>query len=120
MASPAQWQPYSQQALDAALAAGHPVFIDFTADWCLSCKFNERTVLRSPDIVSALQNRNVTLLRADWTRQDPGITQKLASLGRAGVPTYVLYTTSATDSPDVLPEVLTKSLVLAAIQRDAH
>jgi thiol:disulfide interchange protein DsbD len=113
------WQPYSQQALDAALAAGHPVFIDFTAAWCLSCKFNERVVLRAADVESALQANHVTLLKADWTNQDPQITAKLASLGRASVPTYVLYPAAASTSPDVLPELLTKALVLAAIQRDA-
>jgi thiol:disulfide interchange protein DsbD len=113
------WQPYSQQALDAARAAGHPVFIDFTAAWCLSCQFNERAVLRSDDVESALRAHNFVLLKADWTNGDPEITKKLASLGRAGVPTYVLYPATADSAPDVLPELLTKSLVLAAIERDA-
>jgi thiol:disulfide interchange protein DsbD len=113
------WQPYSQQALDAARAAGHPVFIDFTAAWCLSCQFNERAVLRSADVESALRAHNFVLLKADWTNDDPAITQKLASLGRAGVPTYVLYPAAANSAPDVLPELLTKGVVLEAIQRDA-
>jgi thiol:disulfide interchange protein DsbD len=113
------WQPYSQQALDAARAAGHPVFIDFTAAWCLSCQFNERAVLRSADVESALRAHNFVLLKADWTNSDPGITQKLTSLGRAGVPTYVLYPATAGSAPDVLPELLTKGLVLASIERDA-
>ena len=113
------WQPYSEQALDAARAAGHPVFIDFTAAWCLSCQFNERAVLRSADVESALRAHNFVLLKADWTNGDPGITQKLASLGRAGVPTYVVYSAAAGSAPDVLPELLTKGLVLAAIERDA-
>jgi thiol:disulfide interchange protein DsbD len=113
------WQPYSEQALDAARAAGHPVFIDFTAAWCLSCQFNERAVLRSADVESALRAHNFVLLKADWTNGDPEITKKLASLGRAGVPTYVLYPATADSAPDVLPELLTKGLVLAAIERDA-
>jgi thiol:disulfide interchange protein len=113
------WQPYSQQALDAARAAGHPVFIDFTAAWCLSCQFNERAVLRAADIEAALQAHHVTLLKADWTNQDPEITRQLASLGRASVPTYVIYPAAAGSAADVLPELLTKSGVLAAIQRDA-
>ena len=113
------WQPYSQQALDAARASGHPVFLDFTAAWCLSCQFNERAVLRSSDVENALRAHNFVLLKADWTNGDPVITQKLASLGRAGVPTYVLYPANAGSAPDVLPELLTKGLVLAAIERDA-
>jgi thiol:disulfide interchange protein DsbD len=113
------WQPYSQQALDAARASGHPVFLDFTAAWCLSCQFNERAVLRSGDVENALRAHNFVLLKADWTNGDPVITQKLASLGRAGVPTYVLYPATSGSAPDVLPELLTKGLVLAAIERDA-
>jgi thiol:disulfide interchange protein DsbD len=113
------WQPYTEQALDAARAAGHPVFIDFTAAWCLSCQFNERAVLRSSDVENVLRAHHVTLLKADWTNGDPEITKKLASVGRAGVPTYVLYPAAAGNAPDVLPELLTKSLVLAAIERDA-
>ena len=113
------WQPYSQQALDAARAAGHPVFIDFTAAWCLSCQFNERAVLRSADVENALRAHTFVLLKADWTNSDPVITQKLASLGRAGVPTYVVYPANAGSVPDVLPELLSKGVVLAAIERDA-
>jgi len=113
------WQPYSQQSLDTARAAGHPVFIDFTAAWCLSCQFNERAVLRSADVESALRAHSFALLKADWTNSDPEITKKLASVGRAGVPTYVLYPAAAGSPPDVLPELLTKGLVLAAIERGA-
>ncbi len=113
------WQPYSEQALDAARAAGHPVFIDFTAAWCLSCQFNERAVLKSAEVESALRAHSFVLLKADWTNGDPAITQKLASLGRAGVPTYVLYPAGAGSAANVLPELLTKSVVLAAIERDA-
>jgi thiol:disulfide interchange protein DsbD len=112
------WEPYSEQALDAARAAGHPVFIDFTAAWCLSCQFNERAVLRSADVERALRKGGVVTLKADWTNDDPEITKKLASVGRGGVPTYVLYPAAAGSAADVLPELLTKDLVLAAIARD--
>jgi thiol:disulfide interchange protein DsbD len=114
------WQPYSEQALDAARTAGHPVFIDFTAAWCISCQFNERAVLKSAEVESALHNGGVTTLKADWTNSDPEITRKLASVGRAGVPTYVLYPAAAASAADVLPELLTKDLVLKAIERDAR
>jgi len=113
------WQPYSEQALDQARAAGHTVFLDFTAAWCLSCQFNERAVLKSDDVESALLKGGVVTMKADWTNDDPEITKKLASVGRAGVPTYVLYPASAGSAADVLPELLTKDLVLKAIERDA-
>ena len=114
------WTPYSESALDAAHAAGHPVFIDFTAAWCLSCQYNERAVLKSADVESALRKGNVVTMKADWTNEDPEITNKLASVGRAGVPTYVLYPTAAGSAADVLPELLTKDLVLKAIERDTR
>lgn len=112
------WQPFTPQTLDAARAAGHPVFIDFTAAWCLSCQVNERLVLRSAEVQQQFSAGNVTLLKADWTQYDPAITQQLASVGRSGVPTYVLYPAAAGSKADVLPELLTKPVVLDALKRD--
>jgi thiol:disulfide interchange protein len=112
------WQPYSQQALDQARAAGHPVFIDFTAAWCLSCQVNERVVLKSKEVQGQFSSHNVTLLRADWTQYDPEITKQLAAVNRSGVPTYVLYPASPTAMPDVLPELLTKPIVVDALTKD--
>jgi thiol:disulfide interchange protein DsbD len=112
------WTPYSKQALETARAAGHPVFIDFTAAWCLSCKVNERLVLKSADVENALLDHHVTLIKADWTKYDPEITQQLASVNRSGVPTYLIYPAAPGSAADVLPEALTKSIVLAAIVRD--
>ena len=111
------WQPYSQQALETARAAGHPVFIDFTAAWCLSCQVNERVVLKSSDVQKQFRDNNVTLLRADWTQYDAEITKQLASVGRSGVPTYVIYPPS-NGAADVLPELLTKDIVLSALKKD--
>jgi len=112
------WAPYSQQALDQARAEGHPVFIDFTAAWCLSCQVNERLVLRSSDVQRQFSKNNVTLLRADWTQYDPEITKQLASINRSGVPTYVIYPASTKASVDVLPELLTKDIVLTALEKE--
>ena len=112
------WLPYSDAALQQAQATGHPVFIDFTAAWCLSCQFNERAVLHSNEVEKALRDNNFTLFKADWTNEDPEITAKLASVNRAGVPTYVIYTGGSGGHADVLPELLTKDLVLKAIKRD--
>jgi len=112
------WQPYSQQTLDQARAAGHPVFIDFTAAWCLSCQVNERLVLKSAEVQREFRSKNVTLLKADWTHYDPEITRELASVGRSGVPTYVVYPAGKDDPADVLPELLTKQIVLDALKKD--
>jgi thiol:disulfide interchange protein len=114
------WSPYSQQALDQARAAGHPVFIDFTAAWCLSCQVNERLVLKSADVQHQFSKNNVTLLRADWTQYDPEITKQLASVNRSGVPTYVIYPASPSAPADVLPELLTKDIVLTALKKDIN
>jgi thiol:disulfide interchange protein len=114
------WAPYSQQSLDQAHAAGHPVFIDFTAAWCLSCQVNERAVLKSADVQHQFSKNNVTLLKADWTQYDPEITKQLASVNRSGVPTYVIYPAMKNSSADVLPELLTKDIVLTALRKDIN
>jgi thiol:disulfide interchange protein DsbD len=113
------WQPYSQQTLDQARAAGRPVFIDFTAAWCLSCQVNERAVLKSSEVQQQFRDNNVALIRADWTQYDPEITKQLASVGRSGVPTYVIYP-AGKGSVDVLPELLTKEIVLTALKKDMN
>ncbi len=112
------WQPYTQAALDGARAAGQPVFIDFTAAWCLSCQVNERLVLKSADVQREFGAHKVVLMKADWTQYNAAITQELASVGRSGVPTYVLYPAGAGSAADVLPELLTKEVVLGALERD--
>ena len=114
------WAPYSQAALNEARAAGHPVFIDFTAAWCLSCQVNEKIVLRSADVEQQLTQKHFTLLRADWTQYSPDITAELASLDRSGVPTYVIYPANPNAKPDVLPELLTKDIVLKGLQADTR
>ncbi len=111
------WEPYSQQRLDQARAAGRPVFIDFTAAWCLSCQVNERLVLRSAEVQHQFSANKVTLLKADWTQYDPEITKQLASVNRSGVPTYVIYPANPNAAADVLPELLTKDIVLTALQK---
>jgi thiol:disulfide interchange protein DsbD len=108
------WQPWSPSAVSRSVAAGQTVFVDFTASWCLSCQVNERVALSQPEVQQAFQARNVVLLKADWTRHDEAITQALASLGRSGVPTYVLYTPGQS-TPEILPEVLTPGIVTDAL-----
>jgi thiol:disulfide interchange protein len=114
-----QWLPWSADAVSRALAAGQPVFVDFTASWCLSCQVNERVALDRPDVMQAFAAANVVLLRADWTRQDPAITQALTALGRSGVPVYALYAPGQT-SPQLLPQVLTPGIVIDAVAKLPH
>ena len=85
------WQQFSQANLDDALASGRPVFIDFTADWCLTCKTNERFAIDTSKVRQEFSKRNVVMLKADWTKGDPEITEILKQHGRAGVPMYLVY-----------------------------
>ena len=105
------WQAFAPDRLQAELERGHPVFVDFTAAWCLTCKFNEANVLESQEVREAFQRRGVVKLRADWTNGDPVITKLLQQFGRPGVPLYVLYP-GKSEEPIVFPELLTKSMVL--------
>ena len=115
-AAPADtWQAWTPGRVDAELAAGRPVFVDFTAAWCITCQYNKKTTLANPEVLADFKARNVTLLRADWTRRDPAITQALDSLGRSGVPVYVLY--QASQAPVVLSEILSVGAVHAALAR---
>jgi thiol:disulfide interchange protein DsbD len=107
------WSAWSQDAVDEAIAGDRAVFVDFTAAWCVTCQVNKRLVLDSPAVLAAFEQAQVLRLRADWTRRDAAITQALASLGRNGVPVYVLYQPGK--PAQILPELLTESTVLSAI-----
>jgi len=110
------WEPWSQAAVDKYRAAGRPVFVDFTASWCLSCQVNERVALHSDEVNAAFKQANVALLKADWTEHDDAITAVLTSFGRSGVPAYALYA-PGTGEPTLLPEVLTPGIVVDAVKR---
>ena len=108
------WQPWSEAAVARYQSQGRPVFVDFTASWCLSCQVNERVALHQFEVQKAFGDANVALLRADWTQHDDAITQTLSALGRSGVPTYALYVPGEA-SPRLLPEVLTPGIVTDAL-----
>jgi len=107
------WEPFSAAQVAALAGEGKPVFVDFTAAWCLTCQVNKHLVLANDEVVQAFRARGVALVRADWTLRDDEITRALAALGRSGVPTYVLYRPGR--APVLLPEVLTRDRVLAAL-----
>jgi len=111
------WQPFSQASLNALLKEGKPVFVDFTADWCISCKFNERTAIDVPAVRAAFAKDGIVPMKADWTNSDPEITAALARFGRVGVPFYVIYPAGKPDAPIALPEILTKDIVLDALAK---
>jgi thiol:disulfide interchange protein DsbD len=110
----AHWRQVARDEAQAALlAAGRPVFVDYTAAWCVTCQVNKRTTLADAEVLADFARRNVALLRADWTRRDPAITQALATLGRNGVPVYVLLAPG--QPPVVLTELLSRQEVHAAL-----
>jgi len=108
------WEPWSVETVAKYQSQGRPVFVDFTASWCLSCQVNERVALRKPEVMKAFEGAHVALLKADWTQHDDAITDTLAKLGRSGVPVYALYVPGET-SPRLLPEALTPGIVTDAI-----
>ena len=99
--------------MQAELAQGHAVFVDFTAAWCVTCQINKQTTLNQADVLADFAAKQVRLMRADWTRRDPAISRALAELGRSGVPVYVLYAPNR--APRVLSELLSAAQVREAL-----
>ena len=115
-AAPASgWQVWAPGRVESELAAGKPVFVDFTAAWCITCQYNKKTTLADTGVVAAFAAKQVTLLRADWTRRDPAITLALQALGRSGVPVYVLH--QAGKPPVVFSEILGVNELRSALDK---
>ena len=108
------WEPYSPARLEQLRAAGAPVFVNLTADWCVTCLANERLALSSPRFRTALQRNGIRYLKGDWTRYDPEITELLRAHGRSGVPLYLYFRPG--EAARILPQLLTEGVVLGALE----
>ena len=107
------WEPWEPGRVEQLLAKGEPVFVDFTAAWCVTCQYNKQTTLGRQDVMADFAARKVHLLRADWTLRDPAITAALRQLGRNGVPVYVLY--QGGRAPVILSEILSYTELRTAL-----
>jgi thiol:disulfide interchange protein len=112
-----RWQPWDPDAIVRHRSEGRVVLVDFTADWCLSCKVNERVALSGGDFARRMNELGAVAMKADWTSADPRITKALGDFGRSGVPLYVVYPKSPEQAPIVLPQILTPAIVLEALER---
>lgn len=110
-----EWEPWSPARVAELRAQQRTVLVNFTADWCVTCLVNERGALRASSVQKALDDRQVALLKADWTRADPAITGALAQFGRSGVPLYLVYREGG--EPQVLPQLLTPEIIISAFEQ---
>ena len=109
------WQPYSPELVAALRDSSKPVFVDFTADWCVTCQANKKVALNTDRVQRAFRQHKVELVQANWTRQEERITRAMAEFGRSGVPLYLLYSPGG-DAPRILPELLTPDIVIRALE----
>ncbi len=114
------WQSFSIERVEELVLGGNHVFIDFTAEWCWTCKVNKRTVLDGEAVQARFDELGVQRVRADWTKRNPEITAFLQSFGRSGVPFYVIFPAGRVDHPLVLPELITTSIVLQQLDEAAR
>lgn len=107
------WEPFSLERLEALRKEGTPVFVDFTAKWCLICQTNH-LVLSQTEVEKTLAEKGVVKMKADWTKNDPVITNELKKFGRSGVPLYLMYGSDNEQAPKILPQVLTSDSIISA------
>jgi len=110
------WEPWSPETISRARAAGHPVLVDFTAKWCLTCRVNKAIALEIPTVREKLADLQVVTLKADYTREDPLIAKEFRKFGRAGVPLVLVYPKNPNSPPKILPSQLTEGIVLDALK----
>ena len=112
-----QWEPFSEARVMDLVSQGKPVFVDFTADWCLSCKVNEKVAFSSSEVTQKFLDLKMALLKADWTLRDETIAKALEKYGRNSIPLYVLYSGNGMDDYVILPEVLSPGILLEALRK---
>ena len=110
------WAAFDPAAIARERAAGRPVFVEFTADWCITCKVNETVVLSRDAVREELTRWGYASFKADWTTRDDAITLELAEWGRAGVPMYLVYPADRGKEPEILPELLTLDATLEVLR----
>jgi thiol:disulfide interchange protein DsbD len=111
------WEPYSEARLAALIAQGRSVYLDFTAEWCITCQVNERIVFSSSEVRALIVQKNVALMKGDWTTKSSSITAALRRYGRNGVPLNVIINKGKQESAAVLPNILTPGIVIAELER---
>ncbi len=114
--SSAEANTFSEQRLNQLLSAGSPVFVNATADWCITCLANEQSTLGTSAIKAALADKSVVYLKADWTNYDPEIAEFLAHFRRNGIPLYLVYSGRPGEAPQILPQILTPNILLEALE----
>jgi thiol:disulfide interchange protein DsbD len=110
------WEPYSLNRLDALLTQGKSVYLDFTAEWCITCQVNKGLVFGSQEVRNLLKQHDIVLMRADWTSKNGAITSALQGFGRNGVPLNVLYKRGSRTEPTIFPNVMTASMVIEELE----
>ncbi len=113
------WKPWSEAAVAEARAAGHPVMVDFTADWCLTCKLNKRSSIEIDSVRKKVESVGAIVFKGDFTDKNPGMAAFIKSFGRPGVPLVLVYSPNKDTKPQILPELLRPGLVLAALEKAA-
>ena len=113
------WREFDPDAIAKSLDSGHPAFVYFTADWCITCKVNEAGTLESGAVRDAVAELGVAVLEGDWTHRSTAIAEELARFGKAGVPMYLVYDPRKPQAPILLPELLTPGLVVDALRAAA-
>ncbi len=116
---PDKWEQYSAARLEELRAEGQPVFINLTADWCITCKVNERVAFSSDEFYIRAQQLGVTLMVGDWTNPDEEISALLKQYKRTGVPLYLVFPTETNAEPEILPQLLTTSMIIESMERAA-